>query len=34
MDYREHIARAIDFIEENLASDIDLGVCARAAGYS
>ena len=34
MDYREHIARAVDFIEENLCEDIDLAAYADAAGYS
>lgn len=34
MDYREHIQRAIDFIEDNLKYDINLSDCAKAAGYS
>lgn len=34
MDYREHIQRAIDYIEENLSDDLDLEACANAAGYS
>ena len=34
MDYREHIARAVAYIEQNLTGDIDLAACARAAGYS
>jgi len=34
MDYREHIQRAIDCIEEHLTEDLDLRVCAAAAGYS
>ena len=34
MEYKEHIQKAIDFIEENLKHDISLSDCARAAGYS
>ena len=34
MDYREHIARAIENIERNLTNDIDLAACARVSGYS
>ena len=34
MDYKEHIAKAIDYIEDNLKYDIDLAACARACGYS
>jgi len=34
MEYKEHIQKAIDFIEENLKYDISLSDCARAAGYS
>lgn len=34
MDYREHIERVIDFIEENLQCDINLADCARVSGYS
>ena len=34
MDYREHIARAVAYIERNLSDDLDLDACARAAGYS
>jgi len=34
MDYKEHIARAVDFIEEHLCEDIDLAAYAAAAGYS
>jgi len=34
MDYREHIQKAIDYIEENLKYDISLSDCAKAAGYS
>lgn len=34
MDYREHIARAIEYIEQNLTNDIDLADCAKACGYS
>ena len=32
MDYKEHIAKAIDYIEDNLKYDIDLAACARACG--
>lgn len=34
MDYREHIERVIDYIEENLKGEIDLTDCARISGYS
>ncbi|NLX77170.1 MAG: AraC family transcriptional regulator [Clostridiaceae bacterium] len=34
MEYKEHIQKAIDFIEDNLKHDISLSECARAAGYS
>lgn len=34
MDYREHIQRAIDYIEENLKYEISNGELARVAGYS
>ena len=34
MDYREHIERAINYIEENLQCDINLADCARVSGYS
>lgn len=34
MNYKEHIARAIVYIEENLTDDIDLTSCAKACGYS
>lgn len=34
MDYIEHIAKAVEFIEQNLADEIDLAACARACGYS
>lgn len=34
MEYKEHIQKAIDFIEENLKYDINLSDCAKAAGYS
>ncbi|HOQ14168.1 MAG TPA: AraC family transcriptional regulator [Bacillota bacterium] len=34
MDYKDHIARAVKYIEENLTSEIDLAACAAAAGYS
>lgn len=34
MDYRYHIAKAIDYIEENLKNDIDNAALARCAGYS
>ncbi|NLY92304.1 MAG: AraC family transcriptional regulator [Firmicutes bacterium] len=34
MDYREHIARAVAYIEQNLTNEIDLAACAKACGYS
>ena len=34
MDYREHIARAVEYIEKNLKNEIDLTACAKACGYS
>lgn len=34
MDYKTHIMRAINHIEENLKNDIKLSDCARVAGYS
>lgn len=34
MEYKVHIQKAIDFIEENLKYDINLSDCAKAAGYS
>ncbi len=34
MDYKEHIAKAIDYIEQNLTNEIDLTTCAKICGYS
>lgn len=34
MDYREHIERVINYIEENLQDEISLEDCARVSGYS
>lgn len=34
MDYKMHIAKAIDFIEDNLKQDIDIASCAVVSGYS
>lgn len=34
MDYREHIERVINYIEENLQGEISLEDCARVSGYS
>ena len=34
MDYREHIRKAIEYIEENLPDEMDVACLARAAGYS
>lgn len=34
MDYTEHIARAVEYIEQNLTNEIDLTACAKACGYS
>ena len=34
MDYKEHIKKAVEYIEENLKDEIDLSACAKACGYS
>jgi AraC family transcriptional regulator len=34
MDYKEHIAKAVEYMEENLRNEIDLSDCAKACGYS
>lgn len=34
MDYRKHIEKAIDYIEENLQYKLTLADCARVSGYS
>jgi len=34
MVYREHIQKAIDYIEKNLMNDMDLAICAKVSGYS
>lgn len=34
MDYRKHIQKALDYIEDNLKNDLDNGTLARVAGYS
>jgi len=34
MDYREHIEKVIDYIEENLQCEVNLTDCARVSGYS
>ena len=34
MEYREHIERVIEYIEENLQGEISLEQCARVSGYS
>ncbi|HOQ06711.1 MAG TPA: AraC family transcriptional regulator [Clostridiales bacterium] len=34
MDYKTHIKRAIDYIEENLQDEITIADCARVSGYS
>lgn len=34
MEYIKHIAKAIDYIEENLQTDITLAACAKVSGYS
>lgn len=34
MDYREHIAKAVDYIEENLKNELDIATCAKVSGYS
>lgn len=34
MVYKEYIAKAVEYIEENLKNEIDLSACAKACGYS
>lgn len=34
MIYKEYIAKAVEYIEENLKDEIDLATCARICGYS
>lgn len=34
MVYKEYIAKAVEYIEENLKNEIDLSTCAKACGYS
>lgn len=34
MDYREHIQNVIEYIENNLTTDMDNATLARVAGYS
>jgi AraC family transcriptional regulator len=34
MDYKEHIAKAVEYIEANIKGDINLAECARVCGYS
>lgn len=34
MEYKEHIQKAIDYIEKNLKGEIDLADTAKASGYS
>lgn len=34
MDYREHIGKAVDYIEKNLKYELSLADCATASGYS
>ena len=34
MDYKEHIAKAVEYIEENLTNEINLTACAKVCGYS
>lgn len=34
MEYKSHIIRAIEYIEENLKNEISLSCCARVSGYS
>lgn len=34
MDYTNHIANAINYIEDNLQNNIDIADCAKASGYS
>lgn len=34
MDYKEHIGKAVEYIEQNLTNEIDLTTCAKTCGYS
>lgn len=34
MDYNEHIAKAVEYIEANLKYDIDVAACAKISSYS
>ena len=34
MDYKTHVMRAINYIENNLKNEIMLADCARVSGYS
>lgn len=34
MDYKEHIVKAVEYIEQNLTNEISLTDCAKACGYS
>ncbi len=34
MDYKEHIEKALEYIESHLKTDLTLAGLARAAGYS
>jgi AraC family transcriptional regulator len=34
MDYKEHIAKAVEYIEQNLTNEINLVACAKVCGYS
>lgn len=33
MNYEEHIARAVEYIEKNLTNEIGLNACAKACDY-
>jgi AraC family transcriptional regulator len=34
MEYKEHIAKAVEYIEQNLTNEINLAACAKASSYS
>ena len=34
MDYKVHIAKAVEYIEQNLKNEINLTTCAKVCGYS
>ncbi len=34
MEYKEHIEKALDYIESNLTENINIADCAEISGYS